>query len=72
MSENNFSNNEPENEGVLGQNQAETAVQDRIENQPRQEAPIQSKDYSEIKPLYTSRYGNSPTRMRTPAWRSTC
>ncbi len=59
MSENNFSNNEPENEGVLGQNQAETAVQDRIENQPRQEAPIQSKDYSEIKPLYTSRYGNS-------------
>ena len=55
MSENNFSNNEPANEGILGQNQAETAVQDRIENQPKREEPIQSKDYSEIKLLYTSR-----------------
>ena len=46
MSENNFSNNEPANEGVLGQNQAETAVHDRNENQPKQEGPIQSKDYT--------------------------
>jgi serine/threonine protein kinase len=59
MSENNFSNNEPANEGVLGQNQAETAAHDRNENQPKREETIQSKDYTEIKPLYTSRYGNS-------------
>ena len=59
MSENNFSNNDPANEVVLGQNQAEAATQNRNENQPRREEPIQSKDYSEIKPLYTSRYGNS-------------
>ena len=59
MSEIIFLNNEPEQEGQPTQGQNEKPVQEKVENQPGKEEPVFSKDYSDIRPFYTSRYGNS-------------
>ena len=54
-----FLDNESEQEGQSAQNQAENPVQEKVESRPMKEEAIFSKDYSDIRPLYTSRYGNS-------------
>ena len=59
MSEIIFLDNESEQEGQSVKNQAENPVQEKVESRPMKEEAISSKDYSDIRPLYTSRYGNS-------------
>ena len=59
MSEIIFLDNESEQNGQSVQNQAEKPVQEKVESRPMKEEAISSKDYSVIRPLYTSRYGNS-------------
>ena len=59
MSEIIFLDNESEQNGQSVQNQAEKPVQEKVESRPMKEEAISSKDYSDIRPLYTSRYGNS-------------
>ena len=54
-----FLDNESEQEGQSAQNQAENPVQEKVESRPMKEEAISSKDYSDIRLLYTSRYGNS-------------
>ena len=59
MSEITFLNIDPEQEGVSEKSLAEKPVQDKVEEPSAKEESIHSKDYSDIKPLYTSRNGNS-------------
>ena len=59
MSEIIFLNNEPEKEGQPAQSQTEKPIQEKVEGQPVKEEPVYSKDYSDIRLFYTSRYGNS-------------
>ena len=59
MSEIIFLNNEPEKEGQPAQSQTEKPIQEKVESQQVKEEPVYSKDYSDIRLFYTSRYGNS-------------
>ena len=55
----NNENNEPEQQGQSAQGQTEKPVQEKVESQPVKEEVVFSKDYTDIRPFYTSRYGNS-------------